>query len=347
MRVLTALGYGELVVDEAPEPAIGPGQVLVQTKVTAVSGGTERYMLYGRPGDIRDHGPPFPAVGGFGYLGAGDVIAVGAEVDHVSPGDRVSCGRNWGAHRELLDTDAASVIRIPEDMSYLEGAASYWAVPPLAGILAAAPRFYADTAVIGLGPLGLSAVQILTRSSRRVLAIDIVASRVAAADSYGAIGIDGSAVDAATASRDALPGGPEVVIEASGTQAGLELAFDIVRPLGRVALVGHPPPLDGFDLFWPMQIKGIKLVPLHRETTTSPQGGGAGSPRATYLPDVIDMISRGILDIAGMMTWVVPVERDPDRVLGIGFAWEPDQVRNLDRFNALAAGPPDTGKSKA
>jgi hypothetical protein len=69
------------------------------------------------------------------------------------------------------------------------------------------------------------------------------------------------------------------------------------------------------------------------------------------------MISRGILDIAGMMTWVVPVERGPaamdllhdhpDRVLGIGFAWEPDQVRNLDRFNALAAGPPDTGKSKA
>ncbi len=357
MRVLTAHGFGEMRMDEAPEPSIGPGQVLVGTRVTAVSGGTERYMLYGRPGDIRDHGPPFPAVGAFGYLAAGDVIAVGADVDHVAPGDRVSCGREWGAHRELLDTDAASVIPIPAAMSYLEAAASYWAVPPLAGILAAAPRFYADTAVIGLGPLGLCGVQILTRLSRRVLAIDIVASRVAFADRYGAIGIDGSTVDAAKASRDAVPDGPEVVIEASGTQAGLELAFDIVRPRGRVALVGHPPPLQGFDLFWPMQIKGIKLVPLHRETAASPQGGGAGSPRATYLPDVIEMISRGILDIAGMTTWVVPVERGPaamdllhyhpEDVLGIGFAWDPDQVRDLDRYDALAAEFPTEGAQSA
>lgn len=354
MRVLTAHDYGELSLDEAPDPQIGPGQVLVGTKVTAVSGGTERYMLYGRPGDIRDHGPPFPAVGAFGYLAAGDVIAVGAGVDHVVPGDRVSCGREWGAHRELLDTDAASVIPIPPDMSYFEAAASYWAVPPLAGILAAAPRFYADTAVIGLGPLGLCGVQILVRSSRRVLAFDIVAGRVAAAADFGAIGINGSAVDPVEASRDAVPDGPEVVIEASGTQAGLELAFDIVRPLGTVALVGHPPPLEGFDLFWPMQIKGIKLVPLHRETATSPQGGGAGSPRATYLPDVIEMISRGIIDIAGITTWVVPIERGreamdllhyhPDRVLGIGFAWEPDQVRDLDRYEALAAEFPAAGE---
>ena len=357
MRVLTAHDYGELSIDEAPDPQIGPGQVLVRTKVTAVSGGTERYMLYGRPGDIRDHGPPFPAVGAFGYLAAGDVIAVGAGVDHVAPGDRVSCGRAWGAHRELLDTDGASVIRIPEDMSYLEGAASYWAVPPLAGILAAAPRFYADTAVVGLGPLGLSGVQILTRLSRRVLAIDIVASRVAAAVRYGAIGVDGSVVDATEASREAMSDGPEVVIEASGSQAGLELAFDIVRPLGTVALVGHPPPLDGFDLFWPMQIKGIKLVPLHRETATSPQGGGAGSPRATYLPDVIEMISRGIIDIAGITTWVVPIEQGPeamdllhyhpDRVLGTGFAWEPDQVRDLDRYDALTAEFPSSGEPSA
>lgn len=344
MRVLTARCLGDLVIDQSPTPDIGPNQVLVQTKVTAVSAGTERRMLFGRPGDVREHAPDFPVVGAFGYLAAGDILEVGNEVEGLSVGDRVSCGRNWGAHRELLDTDASSVIRIPDEMTYIEAAASYWAVPPLAGILAAAPRLYSDTAVIGLGPLGLSAVQILTRSSRNVLAVDIVDSRIDVAAGYGAMAV--TPEEARTVALTSMGEGPEVVIEASGTQAGLELALDIVGPLGRVALVGVPPPLHGIDLFWPMQHKGVRLVPLDRESTASPQGGGAGSPRASYLPDVIEMISRRRLDISGMVSWVVPMEQGPtafgllnqhpDRVLGIGFSWEPEWSKNEEAFDALA-----------
>lgn len=345
MRALTARDFGDLIVDRVDRPDIGPTQVLVETKVTAVSAGTERRMLFGRPGDVREHAPGFPVVGAFGYLAAGDIVEVGNEVEDLSVGDRVSCGRNWGAHRELLDTDASSVVRIPDDMTYMEGAASYWAVPPFAGILAAEPRTYTDTAVIGLGPLGLCAVQILSMSSRRVLAIDVVHSRIDVASRYGALGV--TPEDAPAASAANMHGGPEVVIEASGTQAGLELALDIVRPLGRIALVGVPPPLDGMDLFWPLQHKGIRLVPLHRETTTSPQGGGSGSPRASYLPDVLHMITNGRLDISGMVSWIVPMEQGPqafdllnerpDRVLGMGFAWQPDFVENEEAFAALAA----------
>ena len=347
MKLLTARGFGDLVLEESETPAIGPGQVLVKTRVSAVSAGTERRMLYGRPGDVREHAPDFPVAGAFGYLAAGDVLEVGRDVVGIAPGDRVSCGRVWGAHRELLDTDAGSVIAIPDSMSYLEAAASYWAVPPMAGILAAAPRLYADTAVIGLGPLGLCAVQMLTPSSRRVAAIDLVATRAALATRYGATGIDASVVDPVRAVREAMPLGPEVVIEASGTQAGLELALEIARPLARIALVGVPPPLNGIDLFWPMQVKGLKLVPLHREGAASPQGGGPGSPRQAYLPDVLDMISRKRLDIEGLTSWVVPPERaaeamallhhHPERALGTAFAWDPHQVRSLDGFEAAVA----------
>lgn len=343
MRVLTARGYGDVVLETVADPSIGPGDVLVANRVSAVSGGTERRMLYGRPGDVREHAPDFPVQGAFGYLAAGDVIEVGRDVRGIEPGDRVSCGRVWGAHRELLDTDAGSVIRIPDKMSYLEAAASYWAVPPMAGILAGRPRFYSDTAVIGLGPLGLCAVQMLLMSSRRVAAVDLVASRVDVARAFGAIAIDGSAVDPTEAITDVIPEGPEVVVEASGTQAGLQLALDIVKPRGRVALVGVPPPLRDLDLFWPMQIKGIKLVPLHRESEASPQGGGAGSPRRTYLPDVLDMITRGRLDIEGLTSWVVSPEsgpeamallhHHPDLVLGTAFAWDENEIRNVEGFN--------------
>lgn len=344
MRVLTARDFGELVNEEAPDPVIGPRQVLVETKVSAVSAGTERRMLYGRDDDVRENAPPFPVVGAFGYLAAGVVVEVGADVDGVEVGDRVSCGRIWGAHRELLDTDATSVNKIPDDMSFLEAAAAYWAVPPMSGILAGQHRFYANTAVIGLGPLGLCAAQMLVPTSRRVAAIDLAPNRVKIAESYGAVGVDGSRGDSAAAVAELMPDGPEVVIEASGSQAGLELALEIVKPLGRVALVGVPPLLQGMDLFWPMQVKGIKLVPLHRESAMSPQGGGPGSPRATYLPDVLDMISRGRLDIEGLTSWVVPVESapeamallhyHPERVLGTAFAWDPAEERSVAEFRA-------------
>lgn len=342
MRALIARGVGELVVDDVPEPTVGPNQVLVATRVSAVSAGTENRMMHRRPGDAGETGPELPAIGAFGYLAAGDVVAVGADVDTGRIGERVSCGRVWGAHRQLLDIEAPSALPIPDDMSYLEGAASYWAVPPLAGILAAAPRYYADTAVIGLGPLGLAAVQMLLPSSRSVVGIDRLDNRVSAARRYGAIAINGAVEEAAATTAAAQPDGPEIVIEASGSQAGLQLALDIVRPLGRIALVGVPPPLDGIDLFWPMQHKGVKLVPIHRETASTPQGGGAGSPRQTYLPDVIDMIHRGRLDIAGMTSWVVPVEsapaafellhRRPDLTLGTAIAWDGSEISGLEDF---------------
>ena len=345
MRALVARDFGDLVLDDIAVPKVGPGQVLVQTKVTAVSGGTERRMLYGRPNDVREHAPDFPVDGAFGYLAAGDIIEIGPGVDDLEVGDRVSAGRAWGAHREILDTEASSVLRVPQTMSYMEAAASYWAVPPLAGILAARPRLYSDTAVIGLGPLGLCAVQVLARSSRRVLAIDMIDSRVGQARDYGAIGVKISSDEVRDAIDAEMPKGPEVVVEASGTQAGLELALEIAGPLGRVALVGALPPLNGTDLFWPMQHKGIQLVPLARESRSSPQGGGAGSPRATYLPDVLDMVDRGLLDIEGMTSWIVPVEqapqafdmlhKQPDQVLGIGFAWDDAETRNLDLYDAL------------
>ena len=176
MKALVAPGPGRLVVDEVPEPAHGPGQVLVRTRVTAVSAGTELRMLYRDQAEPAE-GPAWPAVGAFGYLACGDVVAVGRGVTGLAVGDRVTCGTGWGAHAELLAVDAATVHVLPPGLSYLDGACAYWAVPPLCGILAGRPDYYDDVAVVGLGPPGLAAVQMLGPMCRRVIAIDRVAAR--------------------------------------------------------------------------------------------------------------------------------------------------------------------------
>ncbi len=343
MKVLVAPELGRLEVGEAPVPSIGAGQVLVRTAISGVSAGTEKRKLFTPelgPNDVR---APWPAIGGFGYMAAGTVEAVGADVEHVQPGDRVYAGRAWGGHRELIDADAASVVPLPDGLDWLEAACSYWAVPPLLGLLAAEPRYYEDAAVVGLGPLGLMGVQLLARQARRVVALDTVAERRSLAVLMGAAAaLDPRSVSAvvggvAEAVRVTAPDLPEVVLEVSGTQPGLETALAIVRPKGRVALVGSQRRLDRFDLFWPLQNSGARIVPLYREGTASVQSA-AGSPTQRFVPLVHEMLLRGWLRIAPLITWVVSPEvapramdllhRRPDLAVGMAIAWDPALVRD-------------------
>ena len=341
MKVLVASQLGRLEVGEAPVPPLAPTQVLVRTAVSGVSAGTEKRKLFTPelgPNDVR---APWPAVGAFGYMAAGTVEVVGSEVRTVSPGDRVYAGRTWGAHRELIDTDEGSVVRLPDGLGWVEAACSYWAVPPLLGLLAAEPRYYEDAAVVGLGPLGLMAVQHLARMARRVVALDTVPERRALAEELGAAAAldprataDGGVAAAVTAT---MPDLPDVVLEVSGTQGGLESALVIVRPKGRVALVGSQQRLDRFDLFWPLQNSGARIVPLYRDGTASVQSA-AGSPARRYLPLVHEMLLRGWLRIAPLITWVVSPEvapramdllhRRPDLAVGMAVAWDPALVRD-------------------
>ena len=266
----------------------------------------------------------------------------------LEPGDRVFAGRTWGGHRELIDTAATSVVRIPDELGWVEAACSYWAVPPLLGLLAAAPTYFDDAAVVGLGPLGQMGVQLLARSARRVVAIDPVplGGRSPSASARSTVEPGDGAGDRV---RDLLGGGlPEVVLEVSGTQPGLETALSIVRPKGRVALVGSQQRLTNFDLFWPLQHSGATVVPLWRAGTASVQSAaGADSPIQRQLPLVHELLLRGELDIAPLISWVVSPEqapramdlihRRPDLGVGLAIAWDDAQARNEDASSAPCA----------
>jgi threonine dehydrogenase-like Zn-dependent dehydrogenase len=144
--------------------------------------------------------------------------------------------------------------------------------------------------------------------------------------------------------RELLGGGlPEIVLEVSGTQPGLETALSIVRPKGRVALVGSQQRLTNFDLFWPLQHSGATVVPLWRSGIASVQSaGGADSPIQRQLPLVHELLLRGELDIAPLITWVVTPEqapramdlihRRPDLGVGLAIAWDDAHARNADAF---------------
>jgi threonine dehydrogenase-like Zn-dependent dehydrogenase len=307
----------------------------VRTAISAVSAGTERRKLYVEALGERDERDPWPAVGAFGYMASGEVVEVGPGVADLAPGQRVYAGRAWGGHRELLDVGALSVVPLPDGIDWLEGACGYWAVPPLLGMLAAEPAFYEDAAVVGLGPLGQCAVQLLAPVARRLVALDPVASRRALAERFGATGtVDPSGLDGpdlVEQVRTVVSDLPPVVLEVSGTQAGLEAALAIVRPRGRIALVGSQKPLKDFDLFWPLQHSGARIVPLFRSGSGSVQSASADHPMRRYLPDVFDLVRRGRLDLRSLATWVVPpteapaaferLHRHPEEAVGMAIDW--------------------------
>lgn len=332
MRALIATAVGRLELGDVAEPTVAPGQVLVRTAYSGISSGTERRKLFSESLGERDERHVWPMVGAFGYMAAGEIIAIGDAVSGLSVGDRVHVGRPFGGHREIIDADALACVALPDGIDDLTAACMYWAVPPLLGLLAAEPTYYEDAVVIGLGPLGLCAIQLLTRTARRVVGIDPIATRRDLALDLGATAtLDPTSDTFIEQARAVLPDGPEIALEASGSQGGLEVALDIIRPKGRIAIVGSQRLLHDFDLFWPLQHSGATIVPIHRPGMGSPQSGGLESPARRYLPDVIDMILRDRLSLEPLITRVVSpgeapvaIERlhhHPDEIIGMAIDW--------------------------
>jgi threonine dehydrogenase-like Zn-dependent dehydrogenase len=95
-----------------------------------------------------------------------------------------------------------------------------------------------DVAIVGCGPLGQMAIMVARLSAGRIIALDTVPDRLAAAESLGAIPIvaDGAAVDTVRSMTDAR--GVDAVIECAGGAPALTTAMQLARPRGVVSVIG-------------------------------------------------------------------------------------------------------------
>ncbi len=102
-----------LELRESPVPAAGARQLLVRVHAAALNRGEflPGHVLHGKPGTWK-------AIGG---EGAGEVVAVGAEVTGFRPGDRVM-GRAAGAFSEYALMEAAEAMAMPANLSWEQAA---------------------------------------------------------------------------------------------------------------------------------------------------------------------------------------------------------------------------------
>jgi threonine dehydrogenase-like Zn-dependent dehydrogenase len=181
--VFSAPGEVRIETPAAPEP--GPGEVLLETRRSLISTGTELAHLLGPP--WRNPGgrtlPVYPHA--TGYSNAARVLAVGEAVTSWKPGDRVASGARHAAFPTLRERDWA--VRVPDAVSDEEATFCTLATTVLNGCRIGEPQLGEDAVVVGMGLLGQILVQYLRLAGcERVIAVDVADARLEIAGSVGA-----------------------------------------------------------------------------------------------------------------------------------------------------------------
>ena len=265
-QIVQHLDTGETAIVEAPAPHASAGTIVIRTRHSLISAGTER-MLVGfgqasllqkvrqQPERVKDVlgkvrtdgllstidavrsklGQPLP----LGYCNVGDVVAVGEGGDGFAVGDRVVSN---GPHADIVKVPVNLCARIPDGVSGEEASFTVVASIGLQGIRLAEPTLGEGVVVVGAGLIGLLTVQLLIAQGCRVLAIDFDEAKLERARAYGAETCNpGSGADPVVAGLAFSRGqGVDAVIITASTKSSdpVTQAAQMSRKRGRIVLVG-------------------------------------------------------------------------------------------------------------
>jgi len=275
MKALVLERKGVLALREIDLPtAVGPHDVKVAVDTVGVCGSDVHYYTHGKIGPFVVTAPMV-----LGHEAAGEVIAVGREVAHLAVGDRVCLEpgipdpnskasklgiynvdpavRFWatppvhGCLAPEVVHPAAYAYKLPDSVSYAEGAM----VEPFAIGMQAALRAKirpGDVAVVtGAGPIGMMvALAALAGGCARVIVSDLAQPKLDIIAAYpGILPVNLRAQSLQDVVRAETAGwGADIVFECSGAAPAILDLPQIVAPGGAVVLVGMPVDPVPFDI---------------------------------------------------------------------------------------------------
>ena len=265
-QIIQDLKNGNTLLEEVPVPQVKTGQILVRTKRSLVSLGTERMLVeFGKAGLIekarqepdrvkmvldkmKTEGilPTLEAVFNklnqplpLGYCNVGIVEEVGKEVHSFNVGDRVASNGN---HAEFVCVPENLAAKIPDNVTDEEAAFTIIGSIGLEGIRLINPTFGETIVVIGLGLIGLVTAELLKANGCIVIGYDFDQQKVDIANSKGIIAFNpAEGTDPIKFIQQCTNqiGADGVIITASNkSDEIIHQAAEMSRMRGRIVLVG-------------------------------------------------------------------------------------------------------------
>ena len=261
---------GKIQIEEVPVPIPSPRDVLIDTRYSVISTGTEMSTLNKTFPELirqtlqdpwmRQAVKNVMASGGVlgtldrvhdeliayrlvGYSGAGIVLETGADVNDIAVGDKVAFSGQ--GHSEIVRASRNQTVKIPEGVSLEEAAFSTIGAIALQGVRRARIELGHTVAVIGLGLMGQIAFQLAQASGASCIGIEPSGDRRELATALGISHVINPAQEDPIHRVNSLTGGAgadRVLICASGKNKTIaNQALKMCRAQGRVTVLGIVP----------------------------------------------------------------------------------------------------------
>ncbi len=267
MRSMMLTGIHQMEMMQVPDPLVlNDTDVLIRMKVIGVCGSDVHYYKSGKIGSqVVEY--PFPV----GHEGAGEVIKTGKAVRRVKPGDRIAIepampcwkcdqclagrphtcrelkflgcpGQADGCLSEFIVMPETSCFPIPEHMSYDEAALSEPLAIGLYAVNNAIPIKNSAIGILGYGPIGMSVhLAAMAKGGSKIFVTDKVDERLKIADDNDAAYTGNpDKADIIEEITEIESGMLDVVFECCGQQEAVDQAIDLLKPGGKLMIIGIP-----------------------------------------------------------------------------------------------------------
>lgn len=319
MKTMMLTGIRQMEMQQVPDPLlINDTDVLIRMKVIGVCGSDVHYYKSGRIGSqVVQY--PFPV----GHEGAGEVVRTGSAVTRMRPGDRIAIepampcwkcdqclagrphtcrklrflgcpGQADGCLSEYIVMPETSCFPIPEQMSYDEAALSEPLAIGLYAVNSSIPMEGAKAGILGFGPIGYSVMlSAIAKGAGKVYVTDKVDERIDIARKNGAAyGGNPDKEDIVQDITSLEPNMLDVVFECCGKQEAADQAIALLKPGGKLMIIGIPE----FDR-WSfasdqMRRKEVTIQNVRRQNET--------------LDETLEMISNSKVNVRPMATHRFP-----------------------------------------
>lgn len=346
-QVVQNLRTGKIGVENLPAPAMKAGGILVKNRFSLISAGTEKSSVdlgkmsllqkaRSRPDDVRKILNEVKQSGfmatykkviskldtlkPLGYSSAGIVIAVDPKVQEFKVGDRVACaGVGYAVHADVVFVPRNLAVKVPDQVALEDAAYTTVGAIAMQGVRQAQPTLGENVAVIGLGLVGLLAIQILKANGCRTLGIDLDPVNVELAKKVGSDEACLRTADVKSLVNSFTGGiGADAVIIAAATKSSdpVSLAGEIARDRSRIVMIGATgmniprPPYYVKELEFKMSRSygPGRYDPTYEENSIDYPIGFVRWTENRNMKEFVKLLSEKKIDVKSLTTHVFPID---------------------------------------